>query len=115
MLCIKNNLADKLGKKIIRTPLYYMGGKSKAVRTILSFIPDNIKYLVSPFVGGGSIEVACSGFNFPVVCYDQYFPLICFWASLRHNKKELIEEVLKMKPVTRELYKELLLVIGDGS
>ena len=41
----------------MKTPIRYAGGKSKAYKTITPFIPTDVKRVVSPFVGGGSLEV----------------------------------------------------------
>jgi DNA adenine methylase len=38
--------------------LRYAGGKTLAVGLIVELIPDNITRLISPFIGGGSVEVA---------------------------------------------------------
>lgn len=36
-----------------KSPLRYPGGKSKAVNSILPFIPKDTKKICSPFLGGG--------------------------------------------------------------
>ena len=41
----------------MKTPIRYAGGKSKAYKTITPLIPTDVKRVVSPFVGGGSLEV----------------------------------------------------------
>ena len=43
----------------IKTPLRYAGGKSKAYGFISTYIPfwPKPKRIVSPFIGGGSLEV----------------------------------------------------------
>lgn len=45
-------------KRYTKSPLRYGGGKSLAVGLILEQIPSDIKRLISPFIGGGSVEVA---------------------------------------------------------
>ena len=39
------------------SPIRYAGGKSKAIKKIEPYIPGNISCLVSPFFGGGSLEI----------------------------------------------------------
>lgn len=44
-------------KRYTKSPLRYGGRKSLAVGLILEQIPSDIKRLISPFIGGGSVEV----------------------------------------------------------
>lgn len=44
-------------KRYLGSPLRYAGGKSLAVGHILEYLPDNLNKVVSPFIGGGSVEV----------------------------------------------------------
>jgi hypothetical protein len=45
-------------KRYTGSPLRYAGGKSWAVGYIVEYIPSAIQRLVSPFVGGASVEIA---------------------------------------------------------
>ena len=47
-------------KRYIGSTLRYAGGKTLAVGLIVERIPENVKRVVSPFMGGGSVEVAVS-------------------------------------------------------
>jgi biotin synthase-related radical SAM superfamily protein len=48
-------------KRICLSPLRYAGGKSKAIGLILENLPKlKEKKIVSPFFGGGSIELCLS-------------------------------------------------------
>lgn len=42
-------------KKILRSPLFYVGDKYKLMGEIGTYFPDNIGKFVEPFVGGGSV------------------------------------------------------------
>ncbi len=42
----------------IRSPLRYPGGKTRGVEFITQFFPKNLDKLLSPFFGGGSIELS---------------------------------------------------------
>ncbi|MCY4010725.1 MAG: DNA adenine methylase, partial [Candidatus Saccharibacteria bacterium] len=44
-------------KRVALSPIRYAGGKSLAVGHIIEHLPD-VKRVVSPFFGGGSIEIA---------------------------------------------------------
>ena len=39
----------------LRSPLHYVGGKEKLMPQIACYLPANIKRLIEPFVGGGSV------------------------------------------------------------
>lgn len=44
-----------IDKKIIRSPLFYVGDKYKLIDEIKSYFPTTINRLIEPFVGGGSV------------------------------------------------------------
>jgi len=69
-----NNSASKQKyKRVCLSPLRYAGGKSKAVGIILENLPDlKEKKIVSPFFGGGSVEMVLSlHLGFEVIGYDE--------------------------------------------
>ena len=72
-----------------KTPLRYPGGKSRAVKTILPHIPANCKELCSPFLGGGSIELAVAATGTRVYGYDAFRPIVWFWKALLENPEKL--------------------------
>lgn len=40
---------------VVRSPLFYVGDKYKLMKDIRKFFPANIRRLIEPFVGGGSV------------------------------------------------------------
>jgi DNA adenine methylase len=75
----------------MKTPLRYPGGKSRAVKTIMEFIPPDCGELCSPFLGGGSIELAAAARGTKVHAYDIFKPLVWFWESLLNTPHQLAE------------------------
>jgi DNA adenine methylase len=75
-----------------RSPLRYPGGKNRAVKSIYSFIPENETKLCSPFLGGGSIELACTK-RMKVHGADIFEPLIAFWKTLLEKPEQLAKRV----------------------
>lgn len=75
--------------------LRYPGGKTRAVKKLLDLIPEEME-VCSPFVGGGSVEIALSNRGQRVKCYDIYEPLILFWQSVSDNPNLLHEKVLNL-------------------
>lgn len=71
----------------IRSPLRYPGGKSRAVKSILEYFPPDLDALASPFLGGGSVELACVARGVDVYGYDAFRPLVDFWQMSLENAK----------------------------
>lgn len=76
-----------------RSPLRYPGGKTRAVSTICSLIPPNVKKLCAPFLGGASIELACAANGIKIFGSDAYEPVINFWQQALNNPGELADLV----------------------
>ena len=61
-------------------PLRYAGGKSLAVGYVIEHLPPGVERLVSPFFGGGSVEIACAReLKIPVWGYDVFGILTNYW------------------------------------
>ncbi len=56
--------------------------------------------LVSPFLGGGSIELACAAQGVTVHAYDMFKPLVAFWKFLLRDPEALAEQVQQHYPLT---------------
>ena len=98
-----NSLASPSGKtkykRYTGAPIRYAGGKSLAVGLIVELIPDNVKRIVSPFLGGGSVEIACSiELGLPVVAYDIFDILTTYWKVQLTKPETLYERLLKFDP-----------------
>jgi len=87
----------------MKSPLRYPGGKSRAVKVITPYFP-RISELCSPFLGGGSIEIAQAESGVKVYSYDIFEPLVCFWDYLLKDNKQLYTEILKLHPMTKEQF-----------
>ncbi len=89
-----------------RSPLRYPGGKNRAIKSIFSCIPENEKELCSPFLGGGSIELACTT-KMKVHGADIFGPLVDFWKVLLDNPEELVARVQSWFPMSRTTFYSL--------
>ncbi len=96
-------------KKIVypKSPLRYPGGKARAVPIILSLIPKGINVLISPFIGGASIEIAIASMGVKVIGFDIFKPLVVFWNYLLDDPERLANEVQKYLPLPKEKFYEL--------
>lgn len=91
-------------KRYLGSPLRYAGGKSWAVGYVIEKIPENIKRLVSPFFGGGSIEIAVAKeLGIDVIGFEIFDILVNYWKVQIENPEELYQELVKLKP-TKETY-----------
>ena len=88
---------------IVKSPLRYPGGKSKALKYILPHIPLTMKIseFREPFVGGGSVFITLKIiFAEKIKLYwinDLNYDLCCFWAYARDDIDRLVEAVVAMK------------------
>ena len=68
----------------MKTPIRYAGGKSKAYNIITEQLPTCLpERIISPFMGGGSLESRWSSeLSIPVIGFDIFDPLVNFWNVL---------------------------------
>jgi len=91
-------------KRYLGSPLRYAGGKSWAVGYVIEQLPENIKRLVSPFFGGGSIEIAAAKeLGIEVIGFEIFDILVNYWKVQIENAGGLYQELIKLKP-TKEVY-----------
>jgi DNA adenine methylase len=94
----------------MKTPIRYAGGKSRAIKHITPYV-TNVDKIVSPFLGGGSLEVHWASLGKEVVGYDLFDVLVNFWNVLLNNKEELVEKLKEISPTSEEYsrIKEILM------
>jgi DNA adenine methylase len=103
-----HSLHSKNGyKRYNKSPLRYGGGKSLAVGYILEYLPDNVNRVVSPFIGGGSLEVAIAKeLDIEVIAYDIFDLLVNYWQIQIEKPDELYNELKKLQN-TKEEYQRV--------
>lgn len=86
-------------------PLRYAGGKTLAVGHIVEHLPDGVDRLVSPFVGGGAVEIACANeLGISVQAYDVFDILTNYWQVQLRSPVALAERIAQWTP-TQETYR----------
>lgn len=83
---------------MIKSPLRYPGGKSKALKFILPLIPNFSEYR-EPFIGGGSVFIALKQ-EFPQRKFwinDLYQNLYYFWSNCANNCDNLIKLIVQWR------------------
>ena len=74
-------------------PMRWVGGKTRGRKIISRYIPP-VRELISPFLGGGSLELLiASRDNARIRGYDNYQPVVDVWHCARHRKSELIQRI----------------------
>ena len=100
-------------KRVVLSPIRYAGGKSLAVGHVIELLPDNIKRVVSPFLGGGSIEIAMSKeLGIEVIGYD-IFNILCNYWKFQIEKPELLYKKLKELKPNKKTFEKIRLILND--
>ncbi len=83
---------------MIKSPLRYPGGKSRAIKIIATLIPEFNEFR-EPFVGGGSVFVylkqKCKNKKFWI--NDLYYELYKFWEMCQKDMDSLLNQIWKWK------------------
>ncbi|MEM4215172.1 MAG: DNA adenine methylase [Candidatus Pacearchaeota archaeon] len=109
----KNKNSINKYKRVVTSPIRYAGGKSLAVGYIIELLPENTKRVVSPFFGGGSVEIAISKYlGLEVLGFDIFDILVNYWKYQIENPELLYFELRKLKP-NEETFYEVRQVLKD--
>lgn len=96
---------------MIKSPLRYPGGKSRAIKFLLPLIPEGYEFR-EPFVGGGSVWLSVAqSRNFERIWInDLNHSLMCFWESAITDNESLanLVKIQYEKEKTKDLYFEML-------
>lgn len=98
-----------------RSPLRYPGGKSRAVKTLMSYVPEGTTTLASPFLGGGSFELACAARGMQVYGADAFEPLVNFWVQAKGRPDLVADHALAHHPLARSDFYALQSSYGEIS
>ncbi|UAY53594.1 DNA adenine methylase [Ferruginibacter albus] len=90
-----------------RSLLRYPGGKTRAVPVISHYFPKNLTELVSPFLGGGSLELHLAANGVNIYGYDLFNPLVEFWQCALKQPDELADKVQSFFPLSKDKFYEL--------
>jgi len=102
---------------MVKSPLRYPGGKSRAVETIAKLIPDFDEFR-EPFLGGGSVFVYVKQ-RYPNKKFwvnDLYLELYKFWEMAQKDVDVLIDKVYEWReqyPIGKELFQFLNKNLSD--
>ena len=100
---------------MIKSPLRYPGGKSKAVKEIELQLPEGFLEFREPFVGGGSVFIYLKQkYPYLKIWINDLNPeLYLFWKHAKHSLPHMIQQIYEFKEKYtdgRILFKELISV-----
>lgn len=100
---------------MIKSPLRYPGGKTRAVHLIKEFIPSEFNEYREPFLGGGSFFVFLRQAYPKIKCWvnDLNPELYFFWKHTQFDSEKLAREATKVRrrnPNGRHLFNELVTI-----
>ncbi|MEH1989037.1 DNA adenine methylase [Nostoc sp.] len=84
---------------MIKSPLRYPGGKSKAINQISEYLPESFSEFREPFVGGGSVFIYLRQ-KFPDIkiwINDLNRELFLFWKIAQSDIAHLVKEIRHIK------------------
>ena len=104
---------------MIKSPLRYPGGKSRAIRDIEKYFPETFSEYREPFVGGGSLFIYIKQ-KFPQVkiwINDLNPELFLFWKVAQSDLNNLVKELYLIKANSQDgrvLFEQLSKVNTEG-
>ncbi|HEY9800376.1 MAG TPA: DNA adenine methylase [Leptolyngbyaceae cyanobacterium] len=84
---------------MFKSPLRYPGGKSKAIKQIIEYLPESFDEYREPFVGGGSVFIYLKQ-KYPklkIWINDLNTDLFLFWKYAQSNLSQMVTEVRLIK------------------
>jgi DNA adenine methylase len=87
---------------MIKSPLRYPGGKSKAIKKIAEYFPEKFSEFREPFVGGGSVFIYVRQL-YPKIKFwinDLNYDLYCFWKYTQLDANFLADKVVTIREST---------------
>ena len=105
---------EALFKPFIMSILRYPGGKFRAIKKIMLYIPEECEILVSPFFGVGSIELACAKQGIHILANDQFDLLIIFWRQLQEDKEAVMSYASKLQTLNQKDFYGLRDMLAQG-
>lgn len=103
----RNKTERKLIDKVYSSPLHYPGGKRWLVRKLFEYIPTTHN-IISPFFGGGTLELNLAAHGKKVQGYDNNPALVNFWKhwwtqaeQLEWETKDTLRECLDKQDILK--------------
>jgi len=91
-----------------KPPIYYPGGKIRARKKIAAFIPEDVREIVSPFFGAGSVELWLAAHRgVKVYAGDSWKPIVEFWKEVFIDPERVASSAYEFYPMSKSRRREL--------
>ena len=97
----------------VRSPLRWVGGKTRAIKLMAQIIPDRPE-IISPFFGGGSYEIAMAQAGKIVHGYDADPALVAFWQEAIADPEGLADRVRRYGQMDKQKFRILKSEMKNG-
>ena len=83
----------------VRSPIRYAGGKTRTAQTVMRLVPGGTREMVSPFFGGGSVELTCAALRgIQVHGSDTFAELVNYWQVQLAQPEQLADHLSRWSP-----------------
>ena len=82
--------------KTLKSPIQYTGGKGWLFKTFSQYLPSDTKEVVSPFFGGGAVEINLAHRGIKVYGFDLFEPVVNFWNQFVKSPSEFVLEASQL-------------------
>jgi len=93
---------NESSKKNLKPLIKWVGGKKDELKHILPYVPNNYKYYLEPFIGGGALYFHLNPDK--AVINDVHKELIDFYQSIKNKNSMEIYNFMKENPNNEETY-----------
>ena len=89
------NLIDNFKEPSVATPFRYTGGKRVIAKEVSMLMPSDTKSMLSPFLGGGGLELRIAARGVRVYAYDLSEFITAFWIGFLSNPHQVCKDAFQ--------------------
>ena len=86
-------------QKTQKSPLVYPNDRPQAVTLVSEHIPNGVTDIVTPFLGGGSLELGLAKRKHRITAFTEYRLLYDFWECVMSDPKKIYQMVSEFYPM----------------
>ena len=89
------------------SPITYIGSKKNLYTIVMELLPKGTKELVSPFMGGCSLELLLAASGIKVYAYDIFQEIVEFFQVFNGQSDDVVDATLDIYPISDEQIRAL--------
>lgn len=89
-------------KKTQKSPLTYPSDRPRAVTRVVEQIPEGVSKVITPFLGGGSLELGLTSKGYTVEAYTEYRLLFDFWECVMKDPEKIYQMASGFYPIKEQ-------------